>query len=278
MREKSITIGYNHLAYGEANRDSGPVIFFIHGNSSSHRIWLKQLSFSGLAAYRLIAFDLPAHGDSLPSPEPLRDYSLPELGRLLAEAVKILADDQPFILVGISFGTNCTAEMLAYDLHPKGIMLVGSSVFGTGITISDFVNPELDMSILFTDDGDGDVLYSFLSKSCFPEDKEDIRNLIDDYYRVAPPFRSSVIQTVMAGNYADEIGLLKSAGSQICIVFGERDNMVDIHYLDNAGIDLWRGKTQIIPGAGHLASLDQPEKFNTLLLGFVQERLPLAVG
>jgi pimeloyl-ACP methyl ester carboxylesterase len=175
------------------------------------------------------------------------------------------------VLVGSSFGTNCVTETLAYDLHPAGIVLIGSSVFGGDIQLSSFLNPETDMSILFSDEGEGDQLHAFISKACFFSDKEDIRILIDDYYKVSTPFRSTLIQTMMSGKHANEIELLQQANVPALFLFGERDNIVNIHYLDKVELPLWNNRIVIFPEAGHLAALDRPEEFNLLLLEFMKE-------
>jgi pimeloyl-ACP methyl ester carboxylesterase len=44
-------------------------ILLVHGNSSSSRIWQKQLEGPLGGKYRLIAIDLPGHGRSSPPPK-----------------------------------------------------------------------------------------------------------------------------------------------------------------------------------------------------------------
>jgi pimeloyl-ACP methyl ester carboxylesterase len=49
------------IAYQVKNPDLKNTIFFVHGNSGSTRFWEKQFNNALFSAYRLIAFDLPAH-------------------------------------------------------------------------------------------------------------------------------------------------------------------------------------------------------------------------
>lgn len=271
MQYHHIKIDHQDIAYAEKNPDAIPLIFFVHGNSSSHRVWMKQLADSRLSDYRMISLDLPGHGNSSGSSDPFNDYTVSAFGSAISKTVKKIAAEKPFVLVGSSFGTNCVAETLAYDLHPAGIVLIGSSVFGGDIQLSSFLNPETDMSILFSDEGEGDQLHAFISKACFFSDKEDIRILIDDYYKVANPFRSTLIQTMMAGKHANEIDLLQKAKIPTLFLFGEKDNIVDIHYLDKVDLPLWNNRIIIFPEAGHLAALDRPDEFNELLLEFMKD-------
>src|SRR5882757_9166310 len=98
MNPKFISVEGIRLSYLEKNPEGGKVIFFIHGNSSSSHAWRAQFESELLAGYRLIAFDLPAHGGSA-APQ---DYSLPGLGRIMAKAVILLAGERDYIISGLS--------------------------------------------------------------------------------------------------------------------------------------------------------------------------------
>src|SRR5579863_2300090 len=115
MDKKFISIEGIRIAYLEQNsRPENKTIFFIHGNSVSSRTWRKQLVDPLFSDHRLIAIDLPAHGDSGTAADPAHTYSLPMLANLMAKAVRLLANNQPFILAGVSLSTNIVAEMLAF--------------------------------------------------------------------------------------------------------------------------------------------------------------------
>lgn len=53
------------MAWKQKNPDSKDVIIFIHGNSTSRKVFENQLS-SPLFTQRLIALDLPGHGEVIP--------------------------------------------------------------------------------------------------------------------------------------------------------------------------------------------------------------------
>ena len=59
--------------------DSGPTILLIHGSGVSARSWVNQLR--GLAgAVRVVAIDLPGHGES----DPMRHASVEQYGGIVA--------------------------------------------------------------------------------------------------------------------------------------------------------------------------------------------------
>ncbi len=62
--EKFIKVLNLEMAYAEVNSDKKDTILFIHGNSNSHNIFKNQLGSPLLSDYRMIAVDLPGHGES----------------------------------------------------------------------------------------------------------------------------------------------------------------------------------------------------------------------
>jgi pimeloyl-ACP methyl ester carboxylesterase len=67
LRPLRLQFGEQIIA-GFESPGTGRQILLIHGNSSSSRIWQKQLQGPLGAKYRLIAIDLAGHGASLPAP------------------------------------------------------------------------------------------------------------------------------------------------------------------------------------------------------------------
>ena len=64
-------------------------IIFIHGNYSSHESFKHQFDDLNLKKYRLIAFDLPGHGESQRAP----DYSIHLFVSVLKSSVSFLGDE-----------------------------------------------------------------------------------------------------------------------------------------------------------------------------------------
>src|SRR5688572_27792061 len=91
MQKKFISIEGIKLMYLEKNPGVKKTIFFIHGNSGSSQTWSKQLASPLFSDFRLIAFDLPAHGSSASSTTPDIDYSPIDLGKMMAAAMNTLA-------------------------------------------------------------------------------------------------------------------------------------------------------------------------------------------
>src|SRR4051812_34476106 len=69
---------------------SGTPLLLIHGNSSSRQVFARQFQSDLAARCRLIAFDLPGHGQSEDAQDPARTYSLPGLADCTVELLACL--------------------------------------------------------------------------------------------------------------------------------------------------------------------------------------------
>src|SRR4051812_15131814 len=61
----------------EQRGEGETAVLLVHGNSSCRGVFRHQLEASFAARYRMIAFDLPGHGQSSDAPDPQRSYTLP---------------------------------------------------------------------------------------------------------------------------------------------------------------------------------------------------------
>src|SRR5262249_11096521 len=61
----------------EETRGNGPPVLLIHGNSSGRHVFRCQMMGPLARNFRLIALDLPGHGDSSDAPDPTHTYTLP---------------------------------------------------------------------------------------------------------------------------------------------------------------------------------------------------------
>ncbi|MBX2894595.1 MAG: alpha/beta fold hydrolase [Cyclobacteriaceae bacterium] len=272
MNRKFIKVQGIRLSYLDNEADSANIIFFIHGNSGSARYWHKQYEDESLQGYRLIAFDLPAHGESDAAPNPAEDYSLIGLGRIMANAVSTIAPaGSSYVLAGLSLGTNIIAEMLAYkEISPKGIVLISSCITGDELTIDKIFKTEIDLSFLFTDQSDESRVEA--GYTSIINDPAERQQCINEYYQVKSPFRSSLGISVAQNKFSDEIKLISGFNGCLLIVFGKNEQAVNIDYLDEAKLIVWNKEIVKISG-NHFVNIDNPSEFNSLLRGYLSDYL-----
>ncbi len=69
----------------------------------------------------------------------------------------------------------------------------------------------------------------------------------------------------------DLTGVAASFGGPLLVCVGDRDDLVTVdeaHALADNALD---GKLEVFEGAGHFVALDEPERFNAVLLEFVEQ-------
>ena len=271
MPNSFVTISETRVSYSEKNEGSSFIIFFFHGNSSSHRTWHEQFASAELSQFRLVAFDLPAHGSSDAASAITSNYALPQIAKLMSEAVRELSAGKPYLLVGESLGTNIVAEMLALGATPKGLLLAGPCIVGKDHMPDKFIIPDTCIGLCFIDDPGDDDLLSLCQLAINHLDTEKQQLFTSDFRSVKDKFRSSIGQAFADGIFNDEIALLKAKGAPVLVVFGEADQAIYSDYLDNAGLPLWRDKVIKLDGAGHWVHLDEPDLFTQLLKNFATD-------
>jgi pimeloyl-ACP methyl ester carboxylesterase len=269
MDKKYIGVEGIKLFYLEKNEAAKPTIFFLHRNSGSSNAWRKQWNDPLFANYRLVAFDLPSHGQSDPAKP--QDCSLPALGKLLSKVVSQLSGNKPFILAGVSVATNIIAEMLAYNITPAGIVLVGPCIAGGEFTLEKMAKQNTHILVVFQDDAPSEKLDAYARETSLSNSEDDLEYFRQEYAMVAKPFRSLLAQSIFNNQMSNQVELLQKNKAPLLIVFGKDEKLIDPDYLDEASLPLWQDQIFKMKGASHLVHIDEPAAFNNLLREFAED-------
>ena len=120
-----LSTSHGSIMVEEAGRGDLPVLL-IHGNSLSREVFRKQLCGALSSKYRLVAFDLPGHGDSSDALNASRTYSRPGLAHAATEMLDLLGLRE-VIVVGWSLGGHIALEMTSQFAGIKGLLISGTS-------------------------------------------------------------------------------------------------------------------------------------------------------
>ena len=69
----------------------------------------------------------------------------------------------------------------------------------------------------------------------------------------------------------DLTGVVASFGGPLLVCVGDEDGLVSVEDSERLAATALDGRLEVFPGAGHFVALDQPERFNTVLLDFVSQ-------
>ena len=178
--------------------------------------------------------------------EPIAPHLYGRGGSIDDWAAQLLREiDGPLVTVGASMGGYCALAMArrAPERIP-GMVLVGSRAD------ADTFERRRFRQQMITDLRAGDR----------PDRADDDSNL--EHLAVA--------QEAMRDRL-DLSGVAAAFGGPLLVCVGEHDELVTVAEAQQLAESALDGRLEVFPGAGHFAALDQPERFNEVLLEFVSQ-------
>ena len=248
------TAATNH-AFDAAGPEAAPAIVLVHGSVVTRKIWLPQLR--GLSdAYRVLAPDLPGHGEAADVP-----FTCGSAVGRLDDFIQQHANGRALV-VGLSLGGYVAVELAA--AHPRrvaGLVLSGSSVNFVG-ALGVYLKAVSALMRL-----------GWLSMSVA---KAEARTR-----RMFPPALADVADAQMkAGVYPEALGssfaelagrdftaVLRAYAGPSLILNGEDDRAARRGEAAFASAQRQR-RTAVVPGAGHACNLDRPDAYNQAVRDF----------
>lgn len=262
LRPLRLQLGAQSIA-GYESPGTGRPILLVHGNSSSSRIWQKQLQGPLGGKYRLIAIDLPGHGASSAPPDPAQDYSGPGYSACIAAVARQL-ELKDAMVVGWSLGGHAVLNAAASLPMAAGLVIFGTPPLGKG---PDGFSGFKGLSATAFTPAPGDAEIEAWITSAFAPGYAPIPAFVAaDFRNTDGAARGHLGASAQQGRFADEVEIVRNLEIPLAILHGEQEQIVDLAYLQRlAAPTLWRRQVQVIPGAGHAAQWEQAEAFDKLL-------------
>ncbi len=242
----------------------GPAVLLLHAGIGDRRMYADHLQPLADAGVRAIAVDLPGFGEArMPDEEdaPWLDV-IDTLDQLGVERA---------VLVGNSFGGAVALRVAAVaPERVSGLMLVSAP--GEGIEPSPQLAAVWDAEASALEDGDLDAAVAAIVDGwTLPSSSSELRELVAAMQRRA-------FETQLAGPEAPEardpleggLGAIANVAAPAIVAVGEHD-MDDFRLAaEGFAAALPDARLETIAGAGHLAPLEQPERFRALVLSVVR--------
>ena len=259
----------NEIHYRDTG-SGGPLIVLVHGNSQSSDGFIPVLASPLGSQYRIIAPDLPGHGDSPPSPSPQETYTLSGYASVLIELADKL-DLAGAIWVGNSLGGHILFNAWSDLPNPAGLLVYGTPPLEDPPAMDIAFNPVPGIQHFFSPERSNKIAEE-VAAALSVEGKDFSTQIIRDFLRTDPIARQRIGEILASGIGTDESEVVKNLGKSIAILHGEFDRCINLEYFDRLTIpQLWRGAVQIISGGGHLSHMDAPAEFCELLGAFADE-------
>jgi pimeloyl-ACP methyl ester carboxylesterase len=231
--------------------EEGPAVLFIHGAGGTHRHWGHQLQ--GLKGVNRYAVDLPGHGGSAGGGQ----TSIAGYAQVIVEVLDALRLDRA-TLVGHSMG-GAISQYLALEHRQRveGLVLVD-----TGARLR--VLPSFLEGLLEDFPSTVEMMLGWAYSSDCPPD---LRQLGRNEWLENEP-------SVVHGDFAacdnfDVMGRLDRIGCPTLVLCGEDDRLTPPKYAHFLQGNIPGASLTVIPHAGHMVMLEQPELVNQAIEEFL---------
>jgi pimeloyl-ACP methyl ester carboxylesterase len=186
----------------------GAAVVLIHGNSSSSSAFSRQLEGPLGQRFRLIAVDLPGHGQSADAKDPSA-YSLPGHARAVRAALDALGIDEAYF-VGWSLGGHITLEMAPDLREPRGFVIFGTPPIASREAMSEAFLPNPAMKFPFQESLDSVEASAYVAAFFRPGFADIPPFFLDDVLRTDGRARSNLAASLVNGGAPNEGAAAKS--------------------------------------------------------------------
>lgn len=265
MRQVNISSG----TLAVEDRGAGPAVVLIHGFPLNHTMWAAQLAALP-ANHRLIAPDLRGFGRSTITDGTV---TMEQLADDLAAMLDALGIEQQVCLCGLSMGGYVAFQFLRkYRDRVRSLILCDTrSVADT----PEAAAARRQMADNVLTEGVAGVAAAMLPKLLHPR-TSDVRP------QVAAAVREMILSTDPRGIAAAQRGmaerpdvtsLLPGIDVRTLVIVGQEDAISPPDEMRKIAAAIPRARFEIVPDAGHMAPMENPQYVNKLLDSFLHNEL-----
>lgn len=238
-------------------------IVLVHGSGFSKEVFERQFAGRTLAGRRLIAIDLPGHGESADATDPQAVYSFSGFADAILEFVSAKKLD-PCIVAGWSLGGHAALDLIGRSDRIAGVMAFGAPPAANG-PLGLIRSMHFCRLLLLAGKGRlSQAETEYFERTCLNGQRPG--QFIETLQRVDPLMRPNVSRAIFARRTASQKELVETAEIPVCLLQGGDDALVRTNFMRNvSGPTLFGGETIVFEDCGHAPFLEQPEKFDRLL-------------
>lgn len=229
-------------------------VVFIHGTGGDREDWRGQLDgLSGVA--NMLALELPGHGAS----EPPGESSVPAFSQWVIDFINELGLKK-VMLVGCSLGSAITQWIALNAARP---WLVAIGLVGAGARLR--VHPAFLQGLK----EDSARALNMVADFCLSDAPDPALRLkvTEKLLKCGPDL---IYNDLYACNEFDVMDKVNTISLPTCIIVGEQDKLTPVKYSKYLNEVIEGSRLSVIPHAGHLVSMEQPEAFNKSLRDFLE--------
>ncbi len=245
----------------------GAPLLMIHGNSSASAIFQNQLEGEIGKKWRVIAPDLPGHGQSGDAIDPDRSYSMEGYADAMTEVLEKLGIADA-VVFGWSLGGHIGLEMISRYPGMRGLMITGTPPVAREEVGQGFKSGP-DMALAGQEVFSARDVESYARSTCGEPFEP---SLLDIVARTDGRARRIMFEKFAAGTGGNQRDIAAAAKLPIAVVNGRDEPFVELDFVSKVRFgNLWEGKTHVIDNAGHAPFRETPAVFDAYLARFIED-------
>jgi pimeloyl-ACP methyl ester carboxylesterase len=260
-----ITTFRNKAVYYEVHGSGEPLIL-LNGIMMSTQSWQQLLP--AYQSYQVILIDLFDQGQT----EVNENYTIEDQGDLVCHIIKKLTLEQVHV-IGISYGGEVAMDVaIKLNERVKTLQLFNTTAY---------TDPQLfnmgEQWMLLTKTYQGDAFYDATIPNIYGETfkKQNHAWMMSrtSFLKTVfntPSFLDKMHRLTQSSQYSDYREKLKQLKMPVLIVSGGEDCLIPIHYQQEINKHITHASHVIIEHAGHAMMYENPEIFNSLVIGFIE--------
>jgi pimeloyl-ACP methyl ester carboxylesterase len=267
VHRRAVAVDGLRLHVAEAG--SGPALLLIHGLTASHAVWEPTIAeFAG--AWRVIAPDLPGHGES---DKPDAPYTIDFFAGVVRSLMREL-DVHEAVVAGSSLGGQVALELAAwYPTFTRALVLAAPAVGYSaamrpvGQALQMVSGPKLlraRLTQLFQQSFHDRSRIGHVTRRRILEE----RLAADDF----PAFARAVARS-LGGVLTAEPQPLDRVTQPVLLLWGREDRLVPLRRSERLLRRLPQARLHVLERCGHLPMLEQPTAFHRAMSGFLRVAL-----
>ena len=260
VRAKAVEIAYERVG-------DGPLLVFVHGALEDGRVWQPQIA--ELAdEFTVVVWDEPGAGHSSDVPA---NFGLADYAHCLAVLIEELALG-PAHVAGLSWGGTVVQELYRHHSELVATLILIDTYAGwKGSLSEEEVRARVTgvRQILAAPPGGFDSALPGLFAGDPPVQ---FLSLLEEMAADVRPQSMQTALRVMAA--ADQRDLLPRIAVPTLLIWGELDARSPLSVARQFEQAIDGAQLIVLPGAGHMSNLEQPEEFNTAVREFCRAHPP----
>ncbi|WP_422084197.1 alpha/beta fold hydrolase [Ulvibacterium sp.] len=241
-------------------------IFYIHGNSSSNRVF-ENILVSDKISYQQIAPNLPGHGKKA-GEDRESNFTTKGYCDFLLSKVNSIEDD--ILLVGNSLGGHLALEIVPKVQRLKGLVIFGAPPVKKPLNVKEAFNPIPALQTFLKENPENEEIENALSEVI--SNHKLVDGFVNDFKTANPKVRTALADDLSSGTWSNQAEIFLELHIPKLVIIGDKDVSVNTDYIKNlANQDKDLCELVFFEKCGHYASIEKPLEFENILTSMAKK-------